>query len=170
MLHGWNHAFGGGRIAGTAGWFESLGMRPGRLHAWAATVVELVGGFLLVLGLLTPFAAAALLGTMVVAFVTNHRRNGFFIFRPGEGYEYVLVLGFVLACLGGLGGGRLTLDHGLGIFGATWTSLILTLVFGVVGGLVQILLFWRPHAAEPAAGTDIAGDELGDGTAEWAET
>ena len=31
VLHGWNHAFGGGKIPGTARWFESLGLRPGRL-------------------------------------------------------------------------------------------------------------------------------------------
>ena len=29
LAHGYNHIFGGGRIAGTARWFESLGMRPG---------------------------------------------------------------------------------------------------------------------------------------------
>ncbi len=30
LAHGWNHAWGGGRIAGTAGWFESMGLRPGK--------------------------------------------------------------------------------------------------------------------------------------------
>ena len=33
LAHGINHVFGGGRIAGTGRWFESLGMRPGRVHA-----------------------------------------------------------------------------------------------------------------------------------------
>ena len=33
LAHGLNHLFRGGRIPGTAGWFESLGMRPGRVHA-----------------------------------------------------------------------------------------------------------------------------------------
>jgi putative oxidoreductase len=28
LAHGYNHIFGGGRIAGTARWFESLGMLP----------------------------------------------------------------------------------------------------------------------------------------------
>jgi putative oxidoreductase len=41
LAHGWNHAFGGGRIPGTARWFASIGMRPPLLHAYAATVTEL---------------------------------------------------------------------------------------------------------------------------------
>jgi putative oxidoreductase len=82
--HGWNHAFGGGRISGTAAWFESIGLRPGRLHALMATGTELGAGALLLLGALTPLAAAAVVGTMAVAMVTNHVRNGVFIFRPGR--------------------------------------------------------------------------------------
>ena len=67
IAHGWNHAFGGGKLPGTARWFESIGIRPGRVHALAATVTELGAGALLLLGLLTPLAAAGVVGTMVVA-------------------------------------------------------------------------------------------------------
>ena len=107
IAHGWNHAFGGGKLPGTARWFESIGIRPGRVHALAATVTELSAGALLVLGLLTPLAAAGVVGTMVVALVANHARNGFFIFRPGEGFEYVLMITLVSCALGALGSGRL---------------------------------------------------------------
>ena len=48
IAHGWNHAFGGGKLPGTARWFESIGIRPGRVHALAATVTELGAGVLLV--------------------------------------------------------------------------------------------------------------------------
>jgi putative oxidoreductase len=41
LAHGYNHVFGGGKITGTGRWFESLGMRPGWLHAWTASVTEL---------------------------------------------------------------------------------------------------------------------------------
>ncbi|MCZ7526448.1 MAG: DoxX family protein [Acidimicrobiia bacterium] len=85
LAHGVNHIVGGGRIAGTARWFESLGMRPGILHAWLASLTEVAVGPMLILGLLTPLAAAGVLGVMLVAWITNHRGNGFFIFRPGEG-------------------------------------------------------------------------------------
>ena len=99
IAHGYNHIWGGGKIEGTAGWFESLGMKPGIIHAWLASVTELAAGGMLILGFLQPLAAAGVIGVMAVAFVTNHRKNGFFIFRPGEGYEYVLTLmlaGFAL--------------------------------------------------------------------------
>src|SRR5258706_6549866 len=79
LAHGWNHAFGGGRLAGTARWFSSIGMRPAKLHAWLATITELACGILVLLGALTPLAAGGVLGTMLVALVTNHLRNGFFI-------------------------------------------------------------------------------------------
>ena len=55
------------------------------------------------LGLLTAVGGAGVVGVMVVAWVTNHLKNGFFIFRPGEGWEYVMVLtmsGFLLATVG----------------------------------------------------------------------
>src|ERR1039458_2542347 len=86
LAHGINHVFGGGKIAGTGRWFESLGMRPGRMHAWTASLTEVGSGALLVAGLLTPMAAAGVVGVMLVAWITNHAKNGFFIFRPGEGY------------------------------------------------------------------------------------
>src|SRR6516225_315032 len=85
IAHGYNHIFGGGKIKGTAGWFESLGMKPGVLHAWLASLTELGAGVMLVAGLLTPLAAAGVMGTLLVALITNHLRNGFFIFNKGEG-------------------------------------------------------------------------------------
>lgn len=144
IAHGWNHIFGGGKIAGTGRWFESLGMRPGIVHAWTASITELGAGVLLALGLLTPLAGAAVAGVMTVAFVTNHMRNGFFIFRPGEGYEYVLTLTVVAIAVGGLGAGQWSVDHALGIFGGGWLQLILAACLGVGGGLLQVALFWRP--------------------------
>jgi putative oxidoreductase len=145
VAHGWNHVFGGGRIEGTARWFAGLGMRPGLLHAWLASVTELVGGALLVLGLLTPFGGAAVVGTMTVALVTNHRGNGFFIFRPGEGWEYVMTLiaaGFALAVLGA---GGWSVDHLVGIFDPpAATGLGIALVAGVGGAAALLAACWRP--------------------------
>ena len=58
IAHGYNHIWGGGKIEGTAGWFASLGMKPGILHAWLASITELVCGGMLILGFLQPLAAA----------------------------------------------------------------------------------------------------------------
>src|SRR3974390_2130376 len=110
LAHGINHIFGGGKIAGTARWFESLGMRPGIVHAWTASLTWIGSGVLLVLGLLTPFAGAGVVGVMAVAWITNHRKNGFFIFRPGEGWEYVMTLAVMGGAIGTLGPGDWSID------------------------------------------------------------
>jgi putative oxidoreductase len=145
VAHGYNHVFGGGKIAGTSRWFESLGMRPGVMHAWVASVTELGSGVLLIAGLATPLACAGVVGTMVVALVTNHLRNGFFIFRPGEGYEYVLTLILVAFGVAGTGAGGWSADHALGWFDPPgWLGLAIALVAGVGGAVALLAIFWRP--------------------------
>ncbi|MCW2889293.1 MAG: putative oxidoreductase [Streptosporangiaceae bacterium] len=154
IAHGWNHAFGGGRLPGTARWFESIGIRPGRVHALFATLTELLAGALLLAGLLNALAAAAVLGTMLVALVANHRKNGFFIFRPGEGYEYVLMISLVACAMAALGAGRISLDQLLGLdkiagFGlAGWTGLLVALMGGGGGAALLLATSWRPAATE----------------------
>jgi putative oxidoreductase len=147
LAHGINHVIGGGRIPGTARWFESLGMRPGRLHAWLASGTEIAAGVLLVLGLLTPLAAAGVVGVLVVAWITNHRGNGFFIFRPGEGGEYVMTLTVVALAIGAVGPGSWSLDDALGfdeLAGAD--GLALTAALGIGGAAALLLGFWRRPA------------------------
>jgi putative oxidoreductase len=150
VAHGYNHIFRGGKIKGTAGWFESLGMKPGILHAWLASLTELVAGAMLIFGLLTPLAAAGVVGVMVVALITNHITNGFFIFRPGEGYEYVLTLAMVGLAIGALGAGELSLDHALDIDWTGWTGLAIAGLAGGGGALLLLAVFWRPVKKDPA--------------------
>jgi putative oxidoreductase len=151
LAHGINHIFGGGKIAGTARWFASLGMKPGIVHAWLASLTEVAGGAMLVLGLLTPLGGAAVIGVMLVAIVTNHRGNGFFIFRPGEGWEYVMTLtitGFVIAILGA---GEWSLDNALDLF-QPWPGrdgLLIALVAGVGGAAALLAVAWRPPPPKP---------------------
>src|SRR5437773_11682548 len=76
-------AFGGYGLKGSGGFFETLGFRPGVLFAALAGLGELAGGFLLVLGLLTPLGAAAVLATMIGAMVSVHLKNGFFATSNG---------------------------------------------------------------------------------------
>jgi putative oxidoreductase len=148
LAHGINHVIGGGRIAGTARWFESLGMRPGPLHAWLASGTEIAAGALLVLGLLTPLAAAGVVGVMAVAWITNHRGNGFFIFRPGEGWEYVMTLTVVGLVIGAVGPGSWSLDDALGLEDLAGTEgLALTAGLGLGGAIALLVGFWRRPAA-----------------------
>lgn len=156
VAHGWNHIFGGGKIAGTARWFTSLGMRPGIIHAWTASLTELGAGVLLIVGLATPLAGAGVVGVMLVAWITNHLRNGFFIFRKGEGYEYVMVLTICGLMFGATGGGSWSVDHAAGIFDPPgWITVAVCYALGVAGAAALLLAFWRP-AARPAGAPKAA--------------
>ena len=150
FLHGYNHVWGGGKIAGTGRWFESLGLKPGIVHAWMASITELVCGPMLIIGFLTPLAAAGVVGVMMVAFLTNHRPNGFFIFRPGEGYEYVLNLGIAGLALGGLGAGAWSIDNAIKLDIDPMVGLAIAAVAGIGGALLLLAVFWRPEK-KPAA-------------------
>lgn len=146
LAHGINHIAGGGKIEGTRRWFESLGMRPGIVHAWLASLTEVVGGVALVLGLLTPLGGAAVIGIMTVAFVTNHRGNGFFIFRPGEGWEYVMTLAITGLVLAVAGPGDWSLDEALGLRDdlVGTTGLLIALLAGAGGAATLLAVAWRP--------------------------
>ncbi|MGH3978416.1 MAG: DoxX family protein [Pseudonocardiaceae bacterium] len=143
ILHGYNHGLGPGGIDGTARWFGKIGLRPPRLHAWASCVLEIAAGVGLLVGLLTPLAAAATVGVMAVAGVVAHRKNGFFVFR--DGYEYVLVVAVVCVALGALGPGIVSLDHALGIAIDGWAGGLVVAGGGLLGAGLLLALSWRPQ-------------------------
>jgi putative oxidoreductase len=142
--HGYNKFLGGGRIPGTARWFESIGMKPGRFHATVAASTEVSAGLGLAAGLLTPIPAAGFVSLMLVAAWTVHRSHGFFIFN--EGWEYVMVLAVSAVAVATVGPGRLSLDWL--IFGHNWldgwAGLLLSVLLGLVGAIGQLLIFYRP--------------------------
>ena len=147
-LHGYQKFFLGGRIKGTAGWFESLGMKPGLLHAYLAACTEITCGLGFALGLLTPFAAAGFVGLMVVAAWTH--KDKFFIFK--DGWEYNLILGLLAVLIATIGPGRWSLDHALGITEdlSGTTGLLIALV-GLPASIALLAIYWKPPApAEPA--------------------
>ncbi|MDE0215118.1 MAG: DoxX family protein [bacterium] len=149
--HGYGKIFQGGRIPGTAGWFDSMGMKPGKLHAWMAALTEIGAGLLLALGLFTPLAAAGMIGVMVVAGWTVHRHNGFMIVR--EGWEYTFVLAVVAAAVAILGPMEWSIDSALGI-DDNWdgyVGLAIGAGGGVLAGLTQLLLFYRPPKSQETA-------------------
>ena len=124
--------FGGYGIAGTGGFFESIGFRPGKV------IATMAGGLALALGLLTPFAAAAIVAAMIVAIWGVHLEKGFFL--ENDGYESPLVIGAVAAAVAFTGPGQLSLDQmlGLSLAGAKWGLIALSL--GVLGALPPLLV------------------------------
>ena len=124
---------GGHGIEGTAGFFEQIGLRPGKVHAWAAGTAEFFGGLLIALGFLTPVAAAALIAVMTAAVLSVHLRNGFFV--SNNGYEYNLVLTAAVFALAGTGAGSWSIDNALGfdLAGTGWA--LGALGAGILGGL-----------------------------------
>ena len=92
VAHGAQKLFGvwgGGGLAGTAAYFDSLGLSPGYPLAVAVAVAESLGGALLMAGALTSTAAAALIVTSLGAVWNVHLTNGFVMnwgLTPGRGH------------------------------------------------------------------------------------
>jgi putative oxidoreductase len=128
-LFGW---FGGYGIAGTGGFLESLGFRPGKVHAGLAGTAELVGGLLIALGLLTPVGAALVIAVMVVAIGSVHLPKGFFV--SDGGFEYNLMIVASSAALAFAGPGAYSLDAVDGLYPAGWVVGVVTVLAGLVLG------------------------------------
>ncbi len=145
--HGYAKIFKGGKLAGTAGWFESIGMKPGAVHARLAAFTELATGIALAIGLLTTFAAMGFVGLMLVAGYVVHRANGFFI--TNTGWEYTFILAVAAVGIAMLGPGEWSLDNALGIDADLdgWLGLIIAAGGGVAAGVAQLALFYRPPPA-----------------------
>ena len=133
-LFGW---FGGYGIAGTGGYFESLGFRPGRFFAAAAGTTEFVGGLLVALGLLGPLGPAMIIATMIVAMATVHWGHG--VFAQNGGVEVPLLYSVGAAALALTGFGAYSLD---GLLQLSWpTPVILSaLALGVIGGFANLAI------------------------------
>ena len=109
-LFGW---FGGGGRSATARWFASLGFGDGRTATLMAGGSEISGGLGLAAGLLTPLAAAALVGTMTTAAFVNNADGGFW--SASKGWElngYLIAVALAVAVTGP---GRFSLDAVLGL-------------------------------------------------------
>lgn len=143
-LFGW---FGGSGLDGTGKSMEMIGFLPGRRHALMAGLAEGGGGLLLALGLMTPVAASVVFAVMVVAGVSVHLKQGFFI--TSGGYEYTLVLAVSGLSVAFTGPGLLSLDALLGFHleGAPWGAG--AALVGLAGAAIQ--LGGRHRAPTPQA-------------------
>ena len=140
-LFGW---FGGYGVEGTGGFMESLGYRPGKRFAVLGGAAEAGGGLLLFLGLLTPLAAALIIGTMINAIFAVHVENG--VWAQDNGYELPLVMAIAAGAIALADGGAASVDRmfGLNLGGIVgWLGIFLGIIGGVIAANIR-----SPEAAE----------------------
>ncbi|PVG81642.1 hypothetical protein DDE18_16730 [Nocardioides gansuensis] len=106
--HGWQK-FSEFGLAGTGESFAAMGVPAAGAAAAFAATVELGGGILLILGLLTPVAAVLLALNMLGAWWFVHRSSGIFVAEGG--WELVAVLAAAVLVIGAVGAGRLSVDR-----------------------------------------------------------
>lgn len=134
-LFGW---FEGHGIEGTAQFFGQLGFTPPKFWATVAGLAEFLGGIGLALGLFTPIAAAAIIGTMLMAIIKVHWDSG--IWNSEGGLEYPLANMIVAGFIGYVGAGQYALDAALNIaYPMPITFFVATgiAILGVVAGLAS---------------------------------
>ena len=142
--HGYNKVFGKGGLSGTASWFGSMGMKWPKWQARAAAATEIGAGVMLAFCLLTPLAAAGVIGVMVVAIYTSHLKVGFFVFLPNQGWEYCATIALGALAVGTMGPGEWSLDNATNFSLSGWGALILSVVLGVGGAAVHLATSYRP--------------------------
>ncbi len=96
--------------AGTAGYFESLGL-PGTL-GYVTIAAELLGGLALIAGLWTRWVSLALVPVLLGAAWFGHGTAGFVFSNQGGGWEYPLFWAVALVVQALLGGGAFALRPG----------------------------------------------------------
>lgn len=147
VLHGFNKMKSKSSLMGTSQWFASIGMRQAKAQALLAALTEAISGILILLGLFTPLACAALISTMIVAIVVAHRKSGFFIFNEGQGWEYCAFISVTALALGTIGAGKFSLDHAFNVFTSGWLSIILCAAIAIGATVLHLALFYRPSSS-----------------------
>lgn len=142
--HGYNKVFGGGGLAGTAGWFGSIGMKWPKWQARAAATTEIGAGVMLAAGLLTPLASAGVIGIMVVAIVVAHAKVGFFVFLPNQGWEYCATIAIGAAAVGIIGPGDWSIDNAIDFILESWAGAVVAVGVGLAGAALQLVTSYRP--------------------------
>jgi len=107
IAHGWEKFVING-IDGTGEFFSSVGVPGAAAAATVVGLIELVGGILLILGLLTPVVAVLVVVVMLGAFFFVHVGSGIYV--SNNGWELVAVIGLAAAVYGLVGPGRYSLD------------------------------------------------------------
>lgn len=175
-LFGW---FGGAGMRGTAGWMETMQLRPGAAWARLAGGSEFGGGVLTMLGLLSPLGSVAAIGAMLMAWAKVHRGRPVWITTGGAELPVTNIA--VLAALALGGPGRLSADGLLGIRAPVWIRFAALAGVGaafVAGARTELEESLRPLlvrvtdaiATQPAGNAPATGEPFDAMPATTAET
>ena len=110
LMHGISKIQGGvvEGVVEVAKGFDALGLPQPLAAAWIAVVLEVVGGALLILGVLTPLWNVLFIIHQLGGIYYVHAPLGFFVVGPGQGgYEFSLLLIAANLCLLLAGAGAL---------------------------------------------------------------
>ena len=148
FAHGMQKVFGlwgGPGVGGFATSLQTYGYQQPTTLSWAGGIAELVAGAFVVLGVVTPFAAAGLLAIKINAVLVKLSSGYFLTSAAGvNAVEFDVVLGLGAAALVLTGPGRIALDNGRAWHRRPGSWGVLALVFGIaVGVLVYMLLRTR---------------------------
>jgi putative oxidoreductase len=142
-LFGW---FGGHGLAGTGGFFEMLGFKPGHFYAAAAGLGEVGGGLLLAVGLFGPLGPAMMITMMLVAALTVHVKHGFF--SSDNGVEMPMLYAMAALFFAFSGPGIYSLDA---LLGMPWVAderlAWIAVVLAVFAALVNVAISRRAQAS-----------------------
>lgn len=130
--------FGGQGLTATGKAFAALGYQPGRLFAAICGLSELLGGLGLAVGLLTPLAAAALIGVMINAMVTVTGAHG--LWETDGGVEYSVCIAVVALSIAAIGPGRLAADRFLPWGAGGWKEAAFALGLGGLAAAITLSL------------------------------
>lgn len=130
--------FGGHGLTATGQFFANLGYRPGKVFAVIGGCSEFLGGLGLALGLLTPLAAAALIGVMINAMVTVTGANG--LWASEQGVEYNVCIAVVALAVAAIGPGRLAVDRFFRWGSGGWPEAAVALVLGGVAAAISLAI------------------------------
>lgn len=110
IAHGWEKMSTNG-IDQTSSTFSDAGVPLATASAWAASIIEIVGGLALIAGALVPVVGIMLALDMLGAYLFVHMGEGLFV--TNGGFELVLALGIASLMLATFGAGRYSIDYAI---------------------------------------------------------
>ncbi|MGW1028186.1 DoxX family protein [Streptomyces sp. NPDC002577] len=127
--------FGGPGLTATGKGFADLGYKPGDFFAGLAGASEFLGGLGLAVGLLTPLAAAAVVGVMINAMATTAPKG---LWAHAGGLEYPLVITAAAIAIAAVGPGMLSLDRPFRWRNGGWLPAGVALGLGAIGAALVL--------------------------------